>query len=171
MHSIDDNYPSDMKGKCPKDSEIEMTELVLPNDTNLLGNLLGGRLMHWMDLAAAMAATRHSKQTVATVALDSLEFRHPARMGELVRLHAKLTWVGKTSLEVKVKVYAENMKTGSVIMTNKAYLTFVALGDNGKPVAVPPLIPETEEEKKDFAEAETRRCERLKRKNRDIECE
>lgn len=168
MHDFDMNDPTGTKGKSPKESEIEMTELVLPNDTNLLGNLLGGRLMHWIDIAGAMAASRHANGIVATVALDSLDFRHPARMGELLRLKAKLTWTGRTSMEVTVRVYAENIKTGNTIMTNKAYLTFVALDDSGKPTAVPGLLPETDEEKKDYIEAEIRRNERLKRKNRDI---
>lgn len=155
-----------LAGKPPRLTQVEMTELVLPNDTNLLGNLLGGKLMHWIDIAAAMAASRHSNKTVATVALDSLDFRHPTRMGELIMLRAKLTWVGKTSMEVTVRAYAENLKTGNVILTNKAYLTFVALDDEGKPSEVPPLILETEEEKKDFAEAEQRRGERLKKRNK-----
>ncbi|HEY9061962.1 MAG TPA: acyl-CoA thioesterase [Pseudobacteroides sp.] len=159
-----DNVNSDVKGKTPSASQIEMTELVLPNDTNLLGNLLGGRLMHWMDIAGAMVATRHSNKTVATVALDSLDFRHPVRMGELVILKAKMTWAGKTSMEVAINVYAENMKTGNVILTNKAYLTFVALGTDCKPSVVPPLIPETDDEKKDYIEAEQRRNERLKKR-------
>jgi len=152
----------------PKTFQVEMTELVLPNDTNLLGNLLGGRLMHWIDIAGAMAASRHSNRIVATVALDSLDFRHPARMGELVMLKAKLTWVGRTSMEVKVSAYAENLKTGNVILTNQAYITFVALDDEGKPTPVPPLIPETEEEKREFEEAEIRRAERLKRRTKGV---
>ncbi len=159
---------NNLQGKTPFLSEVEMTELVLPNDTNLLGNLLGGRLMHWVDLAGAMAASRHSNRIVATVALDSLDFRHPARMGELVRLKAKLTWTGKTSMEVLVKAYAENMKSGNVIMTNKAYLTFVALDDSGKPTLVPPLLPETDIEKNDYMEAEIRRQQRLERKRNDL---
>jgi len=106
--------------------------------------------MHWIDIAGAMAASRHSNRIVATVALDSLDFRHPARMGELVMLKAKLTWVGRTSMEVKVSAYAENLKTGNVILTNQAYITFVALDDEGKPTPVPPLIPETEEEKREL---------------------
>ncbi|HHW30924.1 MAG TPA: acyl-CoA thioesterase [Clostridiaceae bacterium] len=154
-----------LPGKTPSESQVEMTELVLPNDTNLLGNLLGGRLMHWIDIAGAAAASRHSNGVVATVALDSLDFRHPARMGELVILKAKLTWVGRTSMEVMVKAFSENIKTGKIILTNKAYITFVALDDEGRPRPVPSLILETEEEKKEFQEAEKRRCERLKRKN------
>jgi acyl-CoA hydrolase len=160
-----DNSAGISADKPPRVSQVEMTELVLPNDTNMLGNLLGGRLMHWLDVSAAMAASRHSNKTVATVAVDSLDFRHPARMGEVVILKAKLTWVGRTSMEVFVKAYAENLKSGSVILTNKAYLTFVALDDEGKPAPVPKLLLETEEEKKDFEEAELRRNERLRRRN------
>jgi len=168
MHDVIKNNDNDNNcnctGKPASASQVEMTELVLPNDTNILGNLLGRRLMYWIDIAGAMAASRHSGRVVATVALDSLDFRHPARMGELVILKAKLTWVGRTSMEVVVKAYAENYKTGGVILTNKAYVTYVALDENGRPTPVPPLIIETEEEKKDFLEAEQRRRERLKRK-------
>lgn len=117
MHHTSEENRENFVGKPPRLSQVEMTELVLPNDTNLLGNLLGGRLMHWIDIAGAMAASRHSNRIVATVALDSLDFRHPARMGELVMLKAKLTWVGRTSMEVKVSAYAENLKTGNVILT------------------------------------------------------
>jgi acyl-CoA hydrolase len=164
MHDISKEHISSITRKAPEISQVEMTELVLPNDTNLLGNLLGGRLMHWIDIAGAMAASRHSNRIVATVSLDSLDFRHPARMGELVILKAKLTWTGKTSMEVSVNVYAENIKSGRTIKTNHAFLTFVALDEDGKPTQVPELIPQTEEEKKHFMEAELRRSERLKRK-------
>jgi acyl-CoA hydrolase len=161
------NHPiKNILGKSPNSSKVEMTELVLPNDTNILGNLLGGTLMHWIDIAGAMAASRHSNRVVATVALDSLDFRHPIHMGEMVKLQAKLTWAGTTSMEVLVKVYAENLKTGNIILTNKAYITYVALDDTGKPVRVPPLYPETDEEKKDYIEAELRRAERLKRRDK-----
>jgi len=136
-----------------------MTELVLPNDTNLLGNLLGGRMMHWMDIAGAMAATRHSNKVVATVAIDSVDFRHPVRMGEIVTLKAKLTWVGNTSMEVMVNAYAENPKSGAVIHTNQAFFTFVALDGNGKPSPVPQLRLETQEERDLFESA-------LQRKNK-----
>ena len=152
------------KGKPPRLSEVEMTELVLPNDTNLLGNLLGGKLMHWIDIAGAMAASRHSNRIVATVAVDSLDFRQPAHMGELVMLKAKLTWAGRTSMEVTVRAYAENIKNGEIKLISKAYLTFVALDDERRPVAVPTLLPETEEEHKDYHEAELRRNERLKKR-------
>ena len=153
-----------VEGKAPSVSEVEMTELVLPNDTNLLGNLLGGRMMHWIDIAGAMAASRHSNKIVATVSVDSLEFRHPTRMGEMVILKAKLAWVGKSSMEVLVKVYAENIKSGTVTLTNSARLTFVALDDGGRPTAVPPLLPQTDQEKKDYLEGEARQKERLMQK-------
>ena len=153
----------DMIGRRPEESQVEMSELVLPNDTNLLGNLLGGRMMHWIDIAGALAASRHSSKVVATVALDSMDFRHPVRVGEMVILRAKLTWTGRTSMEVTVKCYAENLKTRATILTNKAFITFVALDDSGKPAPVPPLIPVTEEEKQDYLEAQLRRNERLRR--------
>lgn len=166
MHYIEKDSINNLLGKPVKASQVEMTELVLPNDTNLLGNLLGGRLMHWIDIAGAMAASRHSGKVVATVALDSLDFRHPVRMGEILILKAKLSWTGNTSMEVSVNVYAENLKSGNIILTNKAYITFVALDDDGKPTKVPPLILETEEEKQDYKDAQTRRSERLSRKNK-----
>lgn len=153
-----------INAKSPDESEVIMTELVLPNDTNLLGNLLGGRLMHWIDIAGAMAASRHSRKVVATVSVDSLDFRHPARMGELVTLKARLTWTGKSSMEVLVKAYAENMQTGSTILTNKAFITFVALDEKGRPTPVPALALETEEEKSMFKAGEKRRLERLKKR-------
>jgi acyl-CoA hydrolase len=167
MHDVSKEYKDSLKGKSPSVSQVEMTELVLPNDTNVLGNLLGGRLMHWIDIAGAMAASRHANEIVATVAVDSLDFRHPVRMGELVMLRAKLTWTGRTSIEATVKVYAENFKSGSVVMTNEAFITFVALDKEGKPTPVPPLIPETEEEKRDFKEAFKRREARLERKRKE----
>lgn len=154
------------QGKPPRLSQVETVELILPNDTNLLGNLLGGRLMHWIDLVGAMAASRHSNSIVATAALDSLDFRHPVRQGEMVILKAKLTWVGNTSMEVFVQAWAENMVSGNVTLTNEAYLTFVALDKSGRPRKVPPLLPETEEEKKVFQEGAKRRKQRLERKHK-----
>lgn len=153
-----------MIAKPQKESMVEMTELVLPNDTNLLGNLLGGRLMHWVDIAGAMAAQRHCNSIVVTVAIDSVDFKHPVKMGEMVSLKAKVTWVGRTSLEVVVDVCSENYLSGEKKHTNKAYLTFVGVDSNGRPKAVPTLLLETEDEKKEFEEAEKRHAERLKRK-------
>lgn len=160
-HKTDENL---LTGKPPRVSEVETIELILPNDTNLLGNLLGGRLMHWIDLAGAVAASRHANSIVATAAVDSLDFRHPIRQGELVILKAKLSWVGNTSMEVIVRAFAEDMISGNVRMTNKAYVTYVALDSNGQPKRVPPLLPETEKEHRDFEEAQERRKRRLEKK-------
>lgn len=153
-----------MNEKTPGDSLVEMIELVLPNDTNLLGNLLGGRLMHWIDLAGGMAAQRHCNRTVVTATIDSVDFKHPVKVGEMVKLKSRVTWVGRTSLEVVVEVYSENYLSGETKFTNKAYLTFVAVDENGKPTPVPGLRVEAEEERKEFAMAEQRRSERLRRK-------
>jgi acyl-CoA hydrolase len=168
MSDISKEQISTLVGKTPSDSEVEMTELVLPNDTNLLGNLLGGKLMHWIDIAGGIAASRHSNSNVATVSVDSLDFRHPIRMGENVILKAKLTWVGKTSMEVTVKVYAENVRTNSRKITNKAFLTYVALDDKGTPMPVPMLYPQSDEEKSDYVEAELRRSRRLRNRDKAI---
>lgn len=151
----------EIKNKTVSESEIKMTELVLPNDTNLLGNLLGGRLLHWVDVAGALAATRHARNIVATVAIDSVEFRHPIKMGEMVMLTAKVIWTGHTSMQVVVRAEAENMYSGNVITTNKARLTFVALDTDENPCKVPAIIPVTEEEKRLYDEAQAR-YDRLK---------
>lgn len=141
-----------------------MRELVLPNDTNLLGNLLGGRLLHWVDIAGAMAASKHSNSIVVTASIDSVDFNLPVRAGEMVVLKSRLTWVGRTSMEVLVEVCSDNFLTGESNLANRAYLTFVALDENGKPRPVPPLIVETEEEKREYQEALKRREERLLRR-------
>jgi len=131
-------------GIHPADTEVNMTELVLPNDTNLLGNLLGGRLLHWIDVVGALAATRHARKTVATASIESVDFRHPARKGEMVMLNARVIWTGRTSIKVRVQVTTENMHTGAVIFTSKALLTYVAMDENGKPCPVPKIQPATE---------------------------
>ncbi len=146
-------------GKTPEETKVVMTELVLPGMTNLLGNLLGGELMHRMDIAGALACMRHSNEQVATVAADALEFKHPVRLGEMVSVEAKLVWAGKTSMKVKITATAENLATGSVIVTNVAMFTFVAMGRDGKKAPVPALLPQTDEEKKDFErEEQAYRC-------------
>ncbi len=154
-----------MTMKTPSESMVEMTELVLPNDTNLLGNLLGGRLMHLIDVAGAMAAQRHSNRVVVTASIDSVDFRTPVKQGRAVILRAKVTWVGRTSMEVAVEVFSEDFLTGEQEFTSKAYLTFVAVDSEGKPVEVCGLRPETEEEKQEFESAIKRRSERLKRRS------
>jgi len=154
--------------KSVQDSIVEMTELVLPNDANILGNLLGGRLMHWIDIAGALTASKHSNCVVVTAALDSLDFRHPIKVGEMVRLKSRITWVGNTSMEVRVDVYGENLITGEVRKTNKAYITYVAVDSSGKPTQVLLLCLNTEEEKTEFEKAAQRREMRLmkRKKNR-----
>lgn len=150
--------------KFVKDSEIEMTELVLPNDTNQLGNLLGGRLMHWMDIAAAISAQRHSNRVCVTAFVDELYFHHPIHLGEIVRLKATVNRTFNTSLEVGVKVIAEDQLVGKSRIANEAFFTFVAVDENKKPVMVCQIKPQTKEEKRRFSEALLRRKHRMKRK-------
>ena len=125
-----------MEAKKISDSMVEMRELVLPNDANILGNLLGGRLLHWVDVAGAMAASRHAKSIVATVSIDSVEFKHPVKVGEMILLKARLTWVGRTSMEVLVEVCSENYLSGKQFLLTE-HITFVAVDENNKPVPVP----------------------------------
>jgi len=138
-------------GKTPEETSVTMTELVLPGMTNLLGNLLGGQMMHWMDVAGALCCMRHCNMQVATIAVEALEFRHPIRQGEMVCLKAKIIWTGKSSMKVKITAEAENLATGATIVTNVARFTYVALDKEGRKAAVPSLIPQTDEEKADFA--------------------
>lgn len=129
-------------GKTPEETKVVITELILPGMTNLLGNLLGGELMHRMDIAGALACMRHSHAQVATVAVDALEFKHPVHQGEMVSIEAKLVEVGTTSMKVKITATAENLNTGAVIVTNVAMFTFVALDKNGCKIPVPKLLTE-----------------------------
>jgi acyl-CoA hydrolase len=137
-------------GRTPEETKIVMTELVLPGMTNLLGNLLGGQMMHWMDIAGALCCMRHCNLQVATIAVEALEFRHPVRQGEMVSLMAKLIWTGRTSMKVKITASAENLATGATIVTNVAKFTFVAMDKEGRKTQVPPLLPQTDEEKSDY---------------------
>jgi len=149
----------------PADTEVNMTQLVLPNDTNLLGNLLGGRLLHWIDIVGALAATRYARKTVATVSIESVDFRHPIRKGEMVMLNARVIWTGRTSIKVRVAVKAENMYTGAVICTNNAMLTYVAMDENGSPYPVPKIQPDTEEDVKVYNEVQAE-YEKVKKANK-----
>jgi acyl-CoA hydrolase len=149
-------------GKHVRESNVEMVELVLPNDTNQLGNLLGGRLMHWIDIAAAVAATRHSNHVCVTAAVDELSFLHPIKLGELVILKASVNRVFSTSMEVGVKVYSENPLTGERKHSNSAYLTFVSIDQSGSPVKAVPVMPETQEEKRRYEQGLVRREQRLR---------
>ena len=154
------------EGKPVRDSTSEYSEIALPNDANGLGNVLGGKVMHLVDLAAAMAALRHSRNPVVTAAVDSLHFIHPVRIGELIVLRSSVNRVFRTSMEVGVTVETENLLTGEKRHTCSAYLTFVAVDRNGKAIPVPPVIPETEEEKRRYREAGERREYRLALRNR-----
>jgi len=148
-------------GKPVVESQVEMVELVLPNDTNQLGNLLGGRLMHWIDVVAAMAATRHSNHVCVTAAVDELRFLHPIKLGELVILKSSVNRVFNTSMEVGVKVFSENSLTGVKQHSNSAYLTFVSIDKYSKPAKAVPVYPESPEEKRRYEQALFRREQRL----------
>ena len=148
------------------DSQITMTELVLPNHTNQLGNLLGGQLMHWIDICAALSAAKHNRRVCVTASVDRIDFHHPIKLGDAVTLTASINRVFTTSMEVGVKVYGQNFREGTKIHTNTAFLTFVSVDNNGKPVAAIDGIPETEDEKRRYDEALTRRENRLKDRNK-----
>ena len=149
-----------MEPKRPADSAAEMLQVVLPNDANPLGNALGGTVMHWIDLVAAIAAYRHSHRPVVTVSMERLDFRAPIRLGHIVQLKARLHYVGRTSMEVGVDVFAEDPQTGDQQQTSSALVTYVALNDAGRPTAVPPLVLTTDEERARFESARRRRKER-----------
>ncbi len=153
-----------MKKRYVDDSLVEMTQLVLPNDTNQLGNLLGGRLMEWMDIAAAIAAQRHSNRICVTAAVDDLVFHQPIKLGEVVTLRASVNRVFGTSMEVGVQVTAENQLTGASKTANTAYLTFVAVDDHLMPVKVRLVYPKSKKQKRRYTEAMTRRNVRLQRR-------
>ena len=151
-----------MDGIPVKRSQVFTTELVLPNDTNQLGNLLGGRLMHWIDIAAAIAAQRHCGRVCVTASVDELNFLTPIKLGEIVTLQASVNRAFRSSMEVGVVVTAHVLAENVMRRANNAYLTFVAIDDQGKPVPVPPVIPETEDEKRRYEEALARRELRLR---------
>lgn len=138
-----------------------MTEIVLPNDTNNLDNLMGGRLLHWMDICAAIASQRHANQVCVTAAVDSVEFNCPIRQGEVVILESRVNRTYRTSMEVQINVWAENNLTKTRRKCNRAFYTFVAIDEAGKPQPIPPVIPESDKEKKCHANAVKRREFRL----------
>lgn len=155
-----------LAGRPMRESQVEMTELVLPNDANVLGNLLGGKLMHLIDIAAAIAAARHSHMVCVTASVDELNFLHPIKTGEVVILQASVNRVFNTSMEVGVKVWCENLASGTRIHANSAYLTFVALNAEGKPSHSPQVIPESDDERRRFEMARQRRSARLERRKK-----
>ena len=150
-----------MDGKPVRESISEYSELALPNDANGLGNVLGGKVMHLVDLCAAMAALRHARMPAVTASVDSLSFLHPVHIGELIMLRSSVNRVFRTSMEVGVYVETENLLTGARRHTCSAYLTFVGLDAERKATVLPPVIPETEDEIRRFRQAGERRENRL----------
>lgn len=150
-----------MQSKKPADTFVMMTEIVLPNDTNVFGNLMGGRLMYWMDIAAAIAAQKHCNAPVVTASVDNISFENPIKLGNTVHIEAKVSRAFSTSMEIHLKVWGEDMTHQYRYKSNEAYYTFVALDPNRRPRKVPELVPETEEEKALFDGALRRRQLRL----------
>jgi acyl-CoA hydrolase len=151
----------DLQPRPVQASQVTMTELVLPNDTNQLGNLLGGRLMHWIDIAAALAAMRHSHRVCVTASVDGMSFHEPIKLGQMVTLRASVNRVFKTSMEVGVRVEMEDPLTGISKHANTAYLTFVGVDETGRALPAPPVVPESAEQKRRFEAAGIRRSARL----------
>lgn len=147
--------------KKPDDSKVVMTELVLPNDTNVFGNLMGGRLMYWMDIAAALAAMKHCGFPAVTASVDNISFENPIRLGNVVHIEAKVSRAFNTSMEIHMKVWGEDALNQTKYKSNEAYYTFVALSHEGKPSSVPAIVPSNEEEQKLFEGALRRRQIRL----------
>lgn len=160
------NREQNLTPKTVRDSASEMIELVLPNDANPLGNLLGGRLMHWIDLAGALAAHRHSHAYAVTASIDHLDFVTPVHVGDMVILQSSVNRAFHTSMEVGVRAIVENYISGTHRHVSSAYLTFVAVDKGGRRLPVPPLIPETEEEKRRYEDAGLRREHRQAERER-----
>lgn len=150
-----------MEAKKASDSFIVMNELVLPNDTNMFGNLMGGRLMYWMDIASAIAAGKHCNGPCMTASVDNLSFKNPIKLGNIVHIEAKVSRAFSTSMEIHVKVWGEDSLHQYTYESNEAYFTFVALDPNNRPRVVPGLIPENEEEQRLYDGALRRRQLRL----------
>lgn len=151
----------EIKTKSAGESAVIMTELVLPNDTNVFGNLMGGRLMYWMDIAAALSAAKHCNAPVVTASVDNISFEAPIRLGNAVHIEARVSRAFNTSMEVHLKVWGEDLTQQYKYKSNEAYYTFVALDPNRKPRLVPQLLPETDEERKLYEGALRRRQVRL----------
>ena len=154
-----------MSGKHSADSATEMVQVVLPNDANPLGFILGGSVMHLIDIAGAIAAHRHTRSLLVTAAVDGLQFLHPIKVGDLIILQSRVTATWTTSLEVEVEVFSEEILSGLRRMTSRAFLTFVAVDQEGQRHPIPSLLLESDDERRKAAEAEVRRSERLKAKH------
>jgi len=150
-----------MNPKPVRESISEYSELALPNDANVLGNLLGGKVMHLVDLCGALAAIRHARTPVVTASIDYMNFLSPVKIGQLLMLRSSVNRVFRTSMEIGVKVLVEDLATGAIRHTSSAYLTFVAVDAEGNRIPIPPVIPETDDEKRRYEEAARRREIRL----------
>lgn len=150
-----------MTPKPVSESRVTLTQLMGPQDANMLGNVHGGIIMKLCDEAGGMAASKFARRPSVTVAVDSMAFHSPVHIGNLITVQAEVTWTGRTSMETRVVVTAEDVLTGAVTHTNTAYFVYVALDENGRPTPVPPLLCQTEEERESLARAEMRRQLRL----------
>jgi acyl-CoA hydrolase len=150
-----------MKARHPSESETVMSELMMPNHANIMGNVFGGVILSLVDRIAAVCAIRHSKKQCVTVSVDKVDFKEPIHVGELITGFARVNYAGKTSMEVGVKIIAEHLITGEKRHTNSCYVTYVALDDNGRPSGVPPIVPETPDEKRRYERAAKRRASRV----------
>src|SRR5512144_1550540 len=159
-----------MEGKSVKDSSVIMAQMMNPQDANPAGNVHGGVVVKIIDEAAGVVAARHARSNVVTASIDRMDFHHPVFVGDVLFFKASLNFVGRTSMEIGVRVEAENLMTGEVKHAASAYLTYVAIDGQGRPAAVPPLIVETEDERRRFREAKSRREMRLAERNKEAEC-
>ena len=150
-----------MHSKHPRDSETVMSELMMPQHANLLGNVFGGIILSLVDRVAAVSAIRHASRPCVTVSVDKVDFREPIHVGELITAFARVNFAGRTSMEVGVKIIAEDVLTGQKRHTNSCYVTYVALDENGRPTEVPPIVPETPDEKRRYDRAAKRRANRV----------
>ena len=150
-----------MEGRPPRRSHTTVAEVMMPHMANHLGNVHGGVILGMLDRVGAVSAIRHSQRICVTASVDRVDFREPIHLGELVTMYASVNYAHRTSIEVGVRVEAENLLTGVRRHTNTCYLTFVALDDAGRPVTVPPVLPETDDERRRYGEAEARRAQRL----------
>ena len=150
-----------MQGRHPAESEAVMAELMMPQHANLMGNVFGGVILALVDRVAAVCAIRHSRRQCVTVSVDKVDFREPIHVGELITAFARVNFAGQTSMEVGVKIVAENVLTGERRHTNSCYVTYVALDDKGRPTAVPPIVPQTADEKRRYDRAAKRRATRV----------
>ena len=150
-----------MQARHPRESEAVMSELMMPQHANIMGNVFGGVILSLVDRVAAVAAIRHARKPCVTVSVDKVDFKEPIHVGELLTAHARVNYAGRTSMEVGVKIIAENVLSGERRHTNSCYVTYVALDDHGRPTAVPPVVPETPDEKRRYERAAKRRASRV----------